>query len=335
MSQKQEIADIEEIIQQREDENQEDIYEDDAVFDPTIEYDAEKPLLTRDSKPIFTRGNISMLFGLPGCRKSFLSTAIAGAMLSDEWLGFRNTHEGSKVLYIDTEQANCYVEKIYNRVCQIAKLQPKQRHECFLMLALRKFKKDVRLEKMKKFIDIFQPDLCIIDGITDTIEDTNNMGESKEITEWLMHISETMNNHIVVVMHSNASSPKRPRGHIGSELWRKVETNFLLEANNDMTNVEFLKTKNVSLSNFSFSVNAEGLPIIQENFNKVNTAIEILKGHTEPIQSKQFVKELADRCKVTEGTIKNELADIVKEAKGSIKVKDLGKGKSTFYSFSG
>ena len=78
-------------------------------------------LVSKGNLPVCTRGNFSFVIGLPGARKSFLCSGIAGAFLNENGcMGLDNPNGTGKLLWIDTEQAPGHVAKIGRRLHRIA-----------------------------------------------------------------------------------------------------------------------------------------------------------------------------------------------------------------------
>ena len=71
-------------------------------------------LVSKGDLPVCTRGNFSFVIGLPGARKSFLCSGIAGAFLNEDGcMGLDNPNGTGKLLWIDTEQAPGHVAKYW------------------------------------------------------------------------------------------------------------------------------------------------------------------------------------------------------------------------------
>jgi hypothetical protein len=74
----------------------------------------------------------------------------------------------------------------------------------------------------------------LVDGVADLVVDVNDAGESNTYTA---HLHQTAIEHdcaVVCVIHTNPSSEKT-RGHLGSQLERKSETNLRLEKSGEIT----------------------------------------------------------------------------------------------------
>lgn len=218
-------------------------------------------LVSADGLPLCTRGNISVVTGLPGSRKSFLCTAIAGAFVADEgFLGLENPNEKGVLLWFDTEQADGHVARIGRRLHRIAGFPTDKSNDTIEIHMLREYTYDLRRKIIEAGIKLTHPDFVVIDGIADLIADPNSPAESSEIVSWLMAASKTNNCHILTVVHTNVGNEKA-RGHLGSEVMRKAETALYVEAAGEVSKVSFKKTRDIAPEEFSFTIK-EGLPAI-------------------------------------------------------------------------
>ena len=76
---------------------------------------------------------------------------------------------------------------------------------------------------LKEAITRCRPDLVIVDGIRDLVNDINDGVLAQEVMEELMHLATTGNCCIVCVLHQNKSGEDRNlRGWIGTELMNKA-----------------------------------------------------------------------------------------------------------------
>lgn len=218
-------------------------------------------LVSVDGLPLCTRGNISVITGLPGSRKSFLCTAIAGAFVADEgFLGLENPNDKGVVQWFDTEQADGHVARIGRRLHRIAGLPTDKSCDEIEIHMLREYTYDVRRKIIEAGIELSKPVFVVIDGVADLIADPNSPAESSEIVSWLMAISKNCNCHILTVVHTNVGNEKA-RGHLGSEVMRKAETALYVEADGEVSKVSFKKTRDIAPEEFSFVIK-EGLPVI-------------------------------------------------------------------------
>ena len=233
-------------------------------------------LVSKESLPVCTRGNFSFVIGLPGSRKSFLCTGIAGAFLNETGcMGLENPNGTGKLLWIDTEQAEGHVAKIGRRLHRIAKLPTNSNSEFVIIQMLREFTAEIRNEVLKACINIYKPDFVVIDGISDLITDPNNSEQANGIIAEIMAMSKEHNCHILTVIHANVGSEKA-RGHLGSEALRKCETAIYAEAHDDVTLCKWVKTRDMRPEDFAFTV-VDGIAVKTEYVPEETKASKVIR----------------------------------------------------------
>lgn len=230
-----------------------------AWLDLSREIPDPEILLSRDGKPVCTRGNFSYLVGNPGTKKTFLCSAMAGAYLNGGYMGFETPNGTGKVLWIDTEQADGHVSRIGKRVHRIANKPTDMNDADFSIYMLREHTPKTRAKILECIINLYNPDLVVLDGVADCINDSNDLAQSTAIVNDLLRITKEKNIHILTVIHSNIGYEKE-RGHLGSEARRKAETVITLTKNEETTNCEWTKTRDESPSPFAFMISDNGLP---------------------------------------------------------------------------
>lgn len=145
-------------------------------------------------------------------------------------------YEGHALIHFDTEQSQYDWQQVLKTALRRAKLEkpPKwllsynltglQADECRHLLehAMRTAK--------KKFGGIFA---VMIDGIADFVIDPNNPEECFPLVTKLHGLAIEYQTAIVNVIHMNPGSDVKARGHLGSQLERKSESNLTLEKDED------------------------------------------------------------------------------------------------------
>lgn len=234
----------------------------DSLLDLSVEIPEPQVLVSRDGLPVCTRGNISMVVGLPGSRKSFLCTGIAGAFLGGDCIGLNGEASDGKILWLDTEQAAGDVAQIGKRLNRIAGKDIRINQPNVKIQILREYQPDKRKKVLEACVKMYQPDFVVIDGISDLISDPNDATQSSMIVNDIMRLSKEYDLHILVVVHSNIGSEKA-RGHLGSEMQRKAETVITVKADGYVSKCVFAKTRRMRPTDFSFIVQ-DGLPVYSD-----------------------------------------------------------------------
>lgn len=216
-------------------------------------------LVSKGDLPVCTRGNFSFVIGLPGARKSFLCSGIAGAFLSENGcMGLDNPNGTGKLLWIDTEQAPGHVAKIGRRLHRIARLATNINSENIIIHMLREFQPPMRRKIFDACMNLYHPEFIVLDGVSDLIADPNSSEQSTSVINDLMALTKKYDCHILTVIHANVGSEKA-RGHLGAEALRKCETAIFAEADGDITVCKWAKTRDMRPDEFAFAV-VEGLP---------------------------------------------------------------------------
>ena len=202
-------------------------------------------LTTSSGGGILPLGDISAVTGLAKSGKSTFVSVLLSSVLGSDRFGLSTQDTGAKVLYIDTEQHKRNVAKVRKRILQIA---PQGASERLKMIALRELTPQQRANSIAMAVGYYQPQIVVIDGIVDLIDDFNNIEQSQRIVTHLLQVASTYNCHIINVLHTNKSQEvtgvANMRGHLGailgnkcSECWSvkkdgKVFTSTLTEARN-------------------------------------------------------------------------------------------------------
>jgi hypothetical protein len=195
---------------------------------------------------IATRGNV---IGVQGKAKT-AKTALLGAMIAStmepdgDCLGIISQNPSSfAVIHFDTEQSPFDHHAIIKRALRRAgKDRPPEwlRSYCITDVPLlsRRASMALELERGKEAHGGIHS--AIIDGVGDLCADLNDPAEAFELIDYLHQLAIRFDTIIVCVLHENPGSDNgKMRGHLGSQLERKAETNLRLEKNADGVTVVY------------------------------------------------------------------------------------------------
>ena len=229
----------------------------------------EVPILYAGSKesPMMTLQNFSVIIGVPGTRKTFGCLLLVAEYLSActrprSNYFIRADAEPGLVLWIDTEQGRCRARRIKRRMRRILGSDA----ALLEVFDLREIDPPKRLMACALAIEQYRPSLVVIDGIADLCNDPNHIVEGAIIQQFVMKFSSHYNCHILTVIHANLNDVMsggkvlRPRGHAGSNLYRKTETAMVFNADGEITKVSFEKARGKRPEDFCFKVNDQSLP---------------------------------------------------------------------------
>lgn len=186
---------------------------------------------------ICTPGNLCAISAAAKSGKTSFIAAMLGATLANgsrqqECLGVRSPNpKVLAVLHFDTEQSrhdHWSVIRTSMRRAGVDKIPAWFRSYCITGFTIPDIKAALELEFKRAVEEHGGIHSVIIDGVADIVADVNDPEESNGFVAELHSEAIRLDCPIVGVIHVNPGSEKT-RGHLGSQLERKAETNLRLE----------------------------------------------------------------------------------------------------------
>ena len=283
------------------------------------------PIVKRFDKVICSEGNISAVVGEAKSKKTFLCTAIVAALIDhQERQHFGIESNMCKVLWIDTEQSRAHIQRVLWRINNICGLPHNTPHPKVKLLALREEPPSKRLNLLQCAIEYYQPRLVVVDGVSDLIDNTNNLESSEALVSTLLTFSSLFKCHIMCVLHANPNSDKA-RGHLGSTLMRKVESIMYVHKVGDVSFVEPHNCRNEEFERFAFKIEeAIDADVLPEECKGMGIPVECDPQEYESVKKendcvrtlREVFGGVADRQQLT-----NKLMDMFNITIGNARVK--------------
>ena len=187
-------------------------------------------------KPCFPRGELVGITGKAKSGKTFVSSILMSLCFKDEVLSLRRLDPSPlHVMWFDTEQSEESTQDILrHRILPMISdtaadtpgLPPSATafpQDSFHIFNVRSRPWQERLPLMEAAVRHFLPDLVILDGIRDLVNDINDGVMAQEVVERIMHIASDTHCCLVCILHQNKSSEdKNLRGFLGTELKNKA-----------------------------------------------------------------------------------------------------------------
>ena len=222
-------------------------------FDDTREPPPLRPVFSLsiggELLPISTPGNITALIAQAKAGKTAYLTAMIASTMADptvdaDFLALVSAPnpDGGAVLYFDTEQSRDDFWHITKRAMRRA--GAKQRPEwlrsyCLTGLAVAEAKACVWQAVVDAYVRHGRIHAIFIDGVADLVLDVNSAEECNGFIAELHALAIKFDCPIVTVLHLNPKSGnggfEKARGHLGSQLERKAETNLRIEKDGDVS----------------------------------------------------------------------------------------------------
>ena len=283
-------------------------------------------------KPCFARGELVGITGRAKSGKTFFTSILMALGVCGEVLGIKRIEpKPLRVLWYDTEQSEESTQEI---LCdRIMKLWQRNMPECesienfpsemFDIFNVRAEAWQDRMPLWEEAIREYKPDLVILDGIRDLVNDINDGIMSQKVIERLMNLASETDCCIVSILHQNkASEDKNLRGWIGTELtYKSFEVYECSKDTDRIFSVKQTMTRKYDIDEvLQFVVDAEGLPtevynqamvhaVVRSNAKAVSTTQEVVANYDteevftsvmqegEKLRAYELQKRVMDRYK--------------------------------------
>ena len=186
-------------------------------------------------RPCFPRRELVAVTGKAKSGKTFVTSMLIACCVIRDVLSFhRSCDNPLRVLWYDTEQSDESTQDILkNRIQTLIKTNINQTNDLFNPPPSMENNIDVfnvrsvawkdRRQLLLEAVSHYGPDLVIVDGIRDLVNDINDGVLAQEVMEELMHLADERNCCIVCILHQNKGSEDHNlRGWIGTELMNKA-----------------------------------------------------------------------------------------------------------------
>ena len=188
-------------------------------------------------KPCFPRRELVAITGKAKSGKTFVTSMLMACCQSRDVLAFQRIgDEPLKVLWYDTEQSDESTQDILkNRIMTLIKTTTDLTDSTDNNSCNSLFEKSIdvfnvrgvawkeRRDLLREAVTRCKPDLVIVDGIRDLVNDINDGVLAQEVMEELMYLATEHDCCIVCVLHQNKSGEDHNlRGWIGTELMNKA-----------------------------------------------------------------------------------------------------------------
>lgn len=247
--------------------------------------------------PCFPRGDLTTVTGPAKSGKTYFISMIMACGAGHQVLGLeRIREEPLKVMWYDTEQSRYTTKRILTD--RVGKMLDKTTFpdELFYVFNVRNRTTEERLEYLTQAIEAYAPDICIIDGIADLLEDINNGPKSLEVMMRLLALAAEHQCNITNVIHLNRSGEKMNlRGWLGTVMVQKSYDAFncdkLGKTEAFVTELTFSRRfpRNEGIC---FEIDGDGLPVTS-NANQQSRNERQSKGQHMP-DKQSFNQEFVD-----------------------------------------
>lgn len=188
----------------------------------------EEFLFRHFGKPCFPRKELTSIAGPAKSGKTFFTSMVMACCIRQQVMSLERVRkEPLRVMWYDTEQSRNTTKEILSKRIgrMIGHTDPTGREfpdEQFFVFNVRAASIKERRELLGVAVATYRPDLVILDGISDLLNDINDGPRATELMEELLQLAETYNCNITAIIHLNRTGDKNNlRGWLGTVMLQK------------------------------------------------------------------------------------------------------------------
>ena len=225
-------------------------------------------LLRLFGKPCFPRRDLSTITGTEKCGKTFFTSMLMACCSEKNVLELERIYdEPLKVMWYDTEQSRQSTKSILTeRIYKLIHTEKNELDKQYFVFNVRACSCQERMDYLVAGIEAYQPDMVIIDNVSDLLPSINDPEGSAKVIDQLMQLSTKFNCNITIVIHLNRSGEKRNlRGWLGTEILHKAFDVYYCEQieKTDVFSVEQTFTRKYRVpETLYYKIDENGLPVI-------------------------------------------------------------------------
>ena len=220
-------------------------------------------------RPCFPRKELVGITGKAKSGKTFLVSMLMTCCVVRDVLSFhRQGDQPLRLLWYDTEQSDESTQDILrNRIMPMTGMSCKQAdvEKQIDVFNVRGVPWKDRRSLLVEAVEHYAPDLVIVDGIRDLVDDINDGVLAQEVMEELLHLADKSGCCIVCILHQNKGSEDHNlRGWIGTELMHKAFETYACEKllPDRIFEVKQTLTRKYDITDsLYFRINQDGLPV--------------------------------------------------------------------------
>lgn len=222
-----------------------------------------------------------------------------------------------KVLHFDTEQKSYDTQRFKVQVLSLAQAAEEETGDNLRVINMRGIiENQMKMELIEAGLEEYKPDVLVLDGIVDLLNNFNDVDESKTLIAWLMSIADTYKVVLICVLHTNKNSmDHNMRGHLGTMSEQKCDTTTECEKDDDtgIVVVKCANSRHRPYPDWSFTWDDCGNLVDAEQQRYENA---VKKAEEQKAVREQKAQDIKDARK-------NKMLSIIKEHNGSISRSEL------------
>lgn len=226
--------------------------------------------------PCFPRGDLTTITGPAKSGKTFLVSMLMACCVKRQVLALERVREEPlRVVWLDTEQSRMTTKRILTervgsmiRTTKDTDDTEKFPDEQFYVLNARSLTSKERVDMLELAIKTYKPDLVVIDGTADMMDDINSGPDSTTLIQQLLGLATLHDCNITTIIHLNRTGERlNLRGWIGTVLVQKsyevLNCEKVMKTQTFSASLTFSRRYHLEQSLY-YVIDQEGLPQMTE-----------------------------------------------------------------------
>lgn len=260
------------------------------VVDLETEYAEDETVIKINDAKAFGRKDLVCVKAKQKSGKTHFNAILIASTLdaNHRWNEVECMIKNPRTLVVDTEQKKSDTQRVIRKAFRMAGRKPVNRDD-LMVLNLRDVTSTHECcQRVEQAVKAFAPDLVILDGVVDLIDDFNDISSSQQLVRKLMKMADEGNCCIISVLHTNKSADDHNmRGHLGTILAQKASSVFECrkDAKSNIVQVCCTDYRHAPIPDFYFGFDHQGEVI------PMTTAAADIKAYKEEQAAKKKANE--------------------------------------------
>lgn len=291
-----------------------------------------KTILSVDDVSVIEAGDMYLIKGKPKSGKSSVLKAFICAIVLGQWGRVKAFIKNLKILYIDTEQKPQDCQSILLYVKQMTGCSDEYLDEHIVLFSVRKRERNLLTDDLAFLVNIWKPNLIILDGAADFVNSFNDEVECTTFVHRLLCIVEENECALIGLIHENkAADDFNAKGHLGSQFQQKSALIIEAIATGDLIKVTSSAARHKSMPDWYLTYDEDGM--LQDGSELFSNLISSRTQNLREANKAKSEKMIKERVELAHSIIRSNNGRISRAELTESMAEQLGRDRSTISSF--
>lgn len=291
-----------------------------------------KTILSVDDVSVIEAGDMYLIKGKPKSGKSSVLKAFICAIVLGQWGRVKAFIKNLKILYIDTEQKPQDCQSILLYVKQMTGCSDEYLDEHIVLFSVRKRERNLLTDDLAFLVNIWKPNLIILDGAADFVNSFNDEVECTTFVHRLLCIVEENDCALIGLIHENkAADDFNAKGHLGSQFQQKSALIIEAIATGGLIKVTSSAARHKSMPDWYLMYDEDGM--LQDGSELFSDLVSSRTQNLREANKAKSEKMIKERVELAHSIIRSNNGRISRAELTESMAEQLGRDRSTISSF--